>query len=59
MDVLFSALVLALWIISDRSGVSKRQRGVCLFGLGTVGVSFALPLFLGFRAQGAGEGDAR
>lgn len=51
MDVLVSALVLALWILSDRRPVSRPQRIACLLGLGLVKMSFALPLFLGFRAQ--------
>ena len=51
MDVLVSALALALWIRRERKPVSRPQRIACLLGLGLVGVSFALPLFLGFRAQ--------
>lgn len=58
MDVLVSALVLALWILRDRRPVSRPQRITCLLGLGLVGVSFALPLFLGFRAQTQEKGVA-
>ncbi len=58
MDVLVSALVLALWILSDPRPVSRSRRLACLLGLGLVGVSFALPLFLGFRAQTQEKGGA-
>ena len=57
MDVLVSGLVLALWIVSDRQPVTRSRRFACLVGLGTIEVSFALPLFLAFRAEAADQGE--
>lgn len=57
IDVLVSGLVHALWIVSGRRPVTKTRRFACLVGLGTVGVSFALSLFLAFCAEAAGQGE--